>query len=598
MSDTAAVLMALSAAAGALAAWPLPVGVATFVVLTALAARRPALLCLGVAVAASGLAARSRDGLAPPEPRPVAATVSLAGDPADVAGALRVDVHLGGKRVEAWARGRPAGRLRTMLAGEKVWVAGHLSPIPETERRRAAPRHVAGRLAIEAVGATSPGQWPDALVNRLRRALTRGAAVLPPERRSLFAGFVLGDARDQPPEVTYDFRASGLAHLLVVSGQNVAFVLAAASPLLRRLRLRGRVGAGLAVLALFGTLTRWEPSVLRAVAMAALALLAGTLGRPASTLRLLALAATGLLLVDPLLVHSIGFQLSAGACVGIALWARALTAALPGPRPVAEALGVTLAAQAGVAPILIPTFGGLPVSSLVANLLALPAAGPVMVWGMAAGLPAGLLGGLAARLVHLPTSLLLGWVAGVARVTAGLPLGQLRLSHLAVLALAAALFVWARRGGRRRLARFSLAAGVVVLLAPAAAVMRPGPVDGRPVGRGVTLWRARGATIVVLDGARAAPDRVLGALNAAGVRHLDLLVASRPGAADARAATVIERRFPSRLVLAPNASRLPHAQTPPDGSVIQVGDLVAHVAHVDGQLSLSVHRAGGRDPPE
>ena len=596
MSDAAAVLLALSAAAGALAARPLPLSLAALVVAGALVARRPALLCLGVAVAASGLAARSWAGLAPREPRPVAAVVALVGDPSEISGALRVDVRLEGKRVEVWARGRAAARLRSRLAGERVWLSGHLAPVPETERRRLAPRHVGARLTAEEVRPASAGRWPDAVANRIRRALVRGAEALSPERRSLFAGFVLGDDRGQPPELTYDFRASGLTHLLVVSGQNVAFVLALARPLLRRLGLGGRMAAGLAVLALFGTLTRWEPSVLRAVAMAAVALLAGTLGRPASTVRVLALAVTALLLVDPLLVHSLGFRLSAGACAGIALAGRPLSAAIPGPRPLAEALGVTLAAQAGVAPVLVPTFGGVPTVSLLANLLALPAAGPVMVWGMAAGFPAGLLGGAPARLLHVPTSLLLGWVAGVARVTAALPLGQLGMVHLGALAVTAVAFARSRRSSRPALPRLVLAASVLVLLAPAVAVLHPRPADARVLGRGATLWRAGRATIVVLDDARASPDRLLGALNAAGVRHLDLLVASRPGATDARAATAIERRVPARLILAPNADRLPRAQTPPHGTTVQVGDLVAAVEHVDGRLAVTIHRVA-RGPP-
>jgi hypothetical protein len=250
-----------------------------------------------------------------------------------------------------------------------------------------------------------------------------------------------------------------------------------------------------------------------------------------------------------------------------------------------------------VAPILIPTFGGVPVVSLLANLLALPAAGPVMIWGMAAGFPAGLVGGTIAGVLHIPTRLLLGWVAGVARVAASLPLGQLGLVHLAVLAGAAALFVWSRRSGRPAGARLALAASIAVLFAPAAAVVRPSPADARPVGRGATLWRAGGATVVVLDDARASPDRLLGELNEAGVRQIDLLIASRPGATDARAATAVERRFPARLVLAPNAVRLSHAQTPAPGTVLRVGDLEAQFEHVEGRLAVTVRRTG-RDPPQ
>jgi competence protein ComEC len=603
MGDLAAVVMAVAAAAGALAAQPAPVPLAVFAIAVALIARWPVLLWVGVAVAASGLSARSWAGLEPPSPRPFAGGVTLVGDPADVAGALRVDVRIGRSRAEAWARGRSAGRLRRALSGERVELIGHLTPVPETERRRLASRHVGARLSVESVGAWTGGSVPSRLANGIRRRLVAGAASLSADHRSLFAGFVLGDDRGQPPDVAYDFRASGLAHLLVVSGQNVAFVLALAGPLLRRSRISARVAAGVVVLAFFGLLTRWEPSVLRAVAMAGVTLLAGALGRPASTIRVLALAVTGLLLVDPLLVHSVGFRLSVGACAGIALWARPLASALPGPRPMAEALGVTVAAQAGVAPVLVPTFGGLPVAALGANLLALPAAGPLMVWGLAAGLPAGLAGGPLARLLHIPTELLLRWVAAVARVAAALPLGQLGMNHVAALAALVSVAVAARAHGHRRTTRAAAAGCAVVLALPAVAVLRPGGLDARAVGRGAALWREGPVTVLVLDGARGSPDRVLSGLHASAVRHLDLLVASRPGVTEARTADTVRRRFPARIVLAPAGSRLDGAYVPPPGTVVDLGPLSVMLDADHGRLVATVRRvpvrrgAGPRGPP-
>src|SRR5205823_14924914 len=124
-----------------------------------------------------------------------------------------------------------------------------------------------------------------------------------------------------------------------------------------------------------------------------------------------------------------------GASAGIAVLAPPLADLLPGPRVLAGPLAVTMAAQLGVAPVLVPVFGGVPVASLPANLLALPAAGPVMMWGLAAGLPAGLAGGAAARLVDVPTRLLIGWIAAVARWCAGAPLGQLRVAHVVALGI-------------------------------------------------------------------------------------------------------------------------------------------------------------------
>src|SRR5437899_3009601 len=139
-------------------------------------------------------------------------------------------------------------------------------------------------------------------------------------------------------------------------------------------------------------MTRWEPSVLRACAMAACSMTALYLGRPTAGVRVLALAVVVLVLADPFLVHSIGFLLSCGASAGIAVLATPFTGRLPGPHWVREPLGVTLAAQIGVAPVLIPVFGSVPLAALPANLVAGPIAGPLTVLGLATGVAGGLVG--------------------------------------------------------------------------------------------------------------------------------------------------------------------------------------------------------------
>ncbi|MGI9022716.1 MAG: ComEC/Rec2 family competence protein, partial [Acidimicrobiales bacterium] len=430
--------------------------------------------------------------------------------------------------------------------------------------------------------------------------LFAGTSSLPDERRALFAGFVLGDGRDETPEVIDDFRASGLSHLLVVSGENVAFVLGLVAPLLRRLGLRGRLIVGLAVLGLFGVLTRWEPSVLRAEAMAALALVASMMGRPASGLRLLALAVTGLLLVDPLLVTSLGFALSVGASAGIAVLARPITAAIPGPRPVASALGVSVAAQAGVSPLLVPAFGSVPLATFPANLLAIPAAGPLVAWGMAAGIPAGiganlpdgLGGGVLARIIHLPTGVLLAWVATVARYGAAAPLGRLRMTHLVVLAAAALAAVLLTR----HRARWMALAGVAVCVAAAVPALAPGPLEGRQVSPGARVWRRGGATVLVVDGARS-PTALLAGMHEADVSRIDVVVVSGAGRGTAGVVGPLLRRYPPRLLLAPSGSPLPGASVPEPGTAFAVGPLTVTVDAVAPDLAVTVEAAGGTGGP-
>ncbi|MGI8776113.1 MAG: ComEC/Rec2 family competence protein [Acidimicrobiales bacterium] len=605
MSDLAAVVLALSAAAGAWMAAPstggfLPLLVAGSVASTGLALRRPALLCVGVALATSGLAARSWAGLHPPADRTWSGVATLVTDPARVSGAMGVVARVEGKRVQAWARGSAANELTDRLAGERVRMAGRLGPLPETTRTRLAYRHVAAQLSVERVDDWAPGNLPSRWANGIRRTLLAGTSSFPADRRALFAGFVLGDGREEAPEVADDFRASGLAHLLVVSGENVVFVLGLFAPLMRRLGLRGRLVLGLAVLGLFGVLTRWEPSVLRAEAMAALALVASTLGRPASGLRILALAVTGLLLVDPLLITSLGFGLSVGACAGIAVFSRPLTSAIPGPRSVASAVGVSLAAQAGVAPLLVPAFGSIPLVTIPANLIAVPAAGPLTAWGMAAGIPAGVAarlppgtgGGVFAAAVHVPTRLLLAWVATVARHAATAPLGRLTTTHLVVLgvglAVAGLLTVHRRR--------WMAVVGVVVAGAVTVPALAPGPLDGRALSPGARLWRRGGATVVVVDGARRATD-ILAGLHAADVSRIDVVVVCRPGPAAATVVGPLLRRFPPRLLLAPAGSTLAGAVAAAAGQTVAVGPLRLTVDAVDPRLVVRLGPAAPQAEP-
>ena len=596
MGDGAVVVMAVATAAGAWAALRLPLLAVAAVAVFGVATRRPMVVIVGAALLASALGARAEDGLRPPTVGEWRGIATLVGDPGDAFGGVRVDVRIMGKRVEAQARGRAAARLRPRLAGEQVSMAGELRPVPESARPYLFRRHVVAQFVVAEVGGWEAGSGPSRVANGIRRTLLAGVTSLPIERRALYAGFVLGDDRGQPVETTDDFRAAGLTHLLVVSGQNVAFVLALLSPLLRRLRLGPRLTAGLVLLLLFGVLTRWEPSVLRAEAMAALALVSATMGRPVSGVRILGLAVTGCLLVDPLLVGSLGFLLSVGASAGILFLARPLAALLPGPRPLAQALGVTLAAQVGVAPVLVPVFDGLPVASLPANLLAVPVAGPLMMWGIAAGLPAGIVGGPVARVLHVPTEAMVAWVAAVARWGAGLPLGRARLPHLLLLAAAVAgAFVAHRRGWRRSIRRGLASGAVAVLLAPAVAARWPAAVEGRPLVAGVHLWREGGAAVLVVDGSTTTAGRLLSALHTHDVRRLDVVVTARAGVAAARWIEPVLRRFPAGVLLAPPGHRLVDAVVPAIGSRIVAGSLAVDIDAVSPTLAVRVGPA--RSPP-
>ncbi|MET0728571.1 MAG: ComEC/Rec2 family competence protein [Acidimicrobiales bacterium] len=580
MSDRWVVALAFCAAAGAVrpSGAPLVLGLAG--VCAALLLRRPLPLCLAIMVLVSSLAARSLAGLDGVEDdEPVAAEVVLVTDPRPSFGGLRADARLGGRRVELRADGVAAEALHPRLAGEVVAIRGDLGPVPDRDPWLAA-RHVSGRVRVVLVEGWRPGPLPARVANAVRRTLADGAASLDRVERSLFTGLVIGDDRDQPAAVADDFLGAGLTHLLAVSGQNVAFVLALAGGLLRRLRLWPRLITTLLLVGLFGLMTRFEPSVLRAATMAALATATGTIGIPLPRLRLLALAVTGLLVVDPLLARSVGFQLSTAASAAIVLWAPRLVDVLPGPSFVREPLAVTVAAQLGVAPVLIATFGPLPVASFPANLLAVPAAAAVMAWGFTGGMVAGLVGGPAATVLHAPTRLLVGWLSEVAARCAALPLGALRAGHVVALGLGLAGAAVGRARGRESIRPWGLGVAATALALAAVSAHAPPPLR-TDLTTGVVRWHAGSTDVLVLGGAGRRSSlgsaTVLAALRESGVRSVDLLVVADGQVAPA-VVTAVADRHPIGSIVAADAAELlmvghPVARGPTRAAVLEVGAL-------------------------
>lgn len=330
----------------------------------------------------------------------------------------------GGRTLLVTAGSQSASELRLLDAGDSVVLRGTLRQLDGRLRRFRWQHAVARFSASSVVSVARPTSLLLRVANRVRGWVTRGNDRLPPTERGLLAAFLLGDTRQIPKELVGSFRGAGLSHLLVVSGANVAFVLALVGPLLRRLPLGTRFAIGVFVLVVFGAMTRWEPSVLRAIAMAMLALTGMLLGRPQAGLRLLVVAVVILLLIDPFLVHSVGFLLSVGATAGIVVFAPAISPRLRGPAWLRESLSVTLAAQLGVAPVLIPVFGSMPVVALPANLLAVPAVGPLTIVGLVTGATGGIVHSVAPALVvalDTPLLVLARYVETLARWAASVP---------------------------------------------------------------------------------------------------------------------------------------------------------------------------------
>ncbi len=381
------------------------------------ARRRSAFVCallMLVCLAGAVRSERAWAGLAPDELGPFEGWARVVDDPQPYVASTRVILDVDGERYEVWSRGRAQQlRVRTWRGGEWIAVSGSRAPLDADRARRVAWQHVVGEFELDWASDENAGDAVARASNRVRGAIERAAATLPADDGALFRGLVVGDDRDQPREMINRFRASGLSHLTAVSGQNVSFVLAACGPLLRRLRPWPRLVVTVGLILWFVALTRFEPSIMRAGAMASLSAVAYATGRERAPLRILAVAVTGLVLVDPLIVWSIGFWLSVGATLGVSTVGPWLARRFARLGFVALPLGITLGAQVGVVVPAVLVFGRLPLVSIPANLLAVPVAGAVMLYGMPAGLLAGWVPALADPLM-LPARFGTRWVDTVA----------------------------------------------------------------------------------------------------------------------------------------------------------------------------------------
>ena len=384
-------------------------------------------------VIASVLAHRAHAGLSAPTGPIDRVRAIIRSDPRPTMGGDTVELSFAGHRWKATVPAKLGGR--NWQLGDVVVVSGSTARFPARSAYLDS-HHLAGRFRLRTLHTHHAGALPYRWAGAIRSALLHSARGFDDTERTLFAGFVLGDVRSARVELTDDFRASGLSHLVVVSGQNLAFLLAGVQPAIRRVGARWRWSAlalRLVVIVGFVFVARFEPSVLRAAVMATILVVSKAIGRPQHLARVLCLSVGLLLLVDPLLIRSVGFGLSVGAVGGIAVLAAPLRQRLHRFGFLASPLSVTLAAQVGTAPLLLLVFDGVPVVSVIANLAALPLAAPIMGWGVVAGLPAGMLGARVSGVVHLPTRFLLDAIALLARWLAGLPLGSIQRRDVVLL---------------------------------------------------------------------------------------------------------------------------------------------------------------------
>jgi competence protein ComEC len=231
----------------------------------------------------------------------------------------------------------------------------------------------------------------------------------------LVTSMVLGSqAVDVPYDIRDQFVHAGLAHILAASGSQVSLILGLVLILTKRFSTKAQLVFGTSALVVFVCLTGVQPSVLRAAIMGFGALVALVTQRKVKPLGSLLVAATLLLLFNPLWIWDLGFQLSFLATLGLVVTVPPLTKRLDWlPPAIASLITIPLAASLWTLPLQLYVFGMVAPYSAVANIICAPLISIISLGGFVsagAAVISSIAGSSLAWLLNYPTQLLIAVV--------------------------------------------------------------------------------------------------------------------------------------------------------------------------------------------
>lgn len=231
--------------------------------------------------------------------------------------------------------------------------------------------------------------------------------VMPEPNGSLIAGMIFGVKQSLGEDLLNDFKKVGLIHIVVLSGYNITIIAAGVfyfTSIFSKRNL-GFIFSALLIF-LFALMAGFSATVIRAVIMALISVLALYLGRPSDALRWLFIAGLLMLLWNPLLIfYDPSFQLSFIATLGLILFSeiidkkfisQIIRLLIKIKVPISfittlekikmrEIISSTLAVQLFILPLLIEMSGFVSIISFIINPLLLPLTPPIMAFGALTG---------------------------------------------------------------------------------------------------------------------------------------------------------------------------------------------------------------------
>ncbi len=197
---------------------------------------------------------------------------------------------------------------------------------------------------------------------------------LPEKEGSLLASMTLGKYRTSDTETKKLFRDGGIAHLLAISGTHISIIVMVLMVFIKKLAFKTQVISLVIFLGIYLIVCGTPISAIRAVVMCLVFFVGRSEKLKVDSLRIIMLVAWLMLLINPLWLVDIGFQLSFVSVFGLIVLYDKVLAFMPEnwPTIIRELLGISLCSQLATLPFIIYYFNRLPIFSVLINLLVVP----------------------------------------------------------------------------------------------------------------------------------------------------------------------------------------------------------------------------------
>ena len=198
---------------------------------------------------------------------------------------------------------------------------------------------------------------------------------------SVAAAILLGNDETLEPELKASYAAAGVSHILCVSGMHVGVIFMILNFLLLPLGNSKKAqyirnGVLLVAIWVYANITGLSPSVTRAAAMFTFVIIGKFLNRRSNIFHSLFASLFILLVINPVLIFNVGFQLSYLAVLGIVIFQEKIATRVHPKTKVGNYVWnlamISVSAQITTAPIAIYYFGQFPNYFLLANLFIIP----------------------------------------------------------------------------------------------------------------------------------------------------------------------------------------------------------------------------------